>query len=204
MRRLIALVATGLLVAAAAPSAFAGAPTPVDPTTLTTPPNPNFTWTCLAYPSGIECTGVEPSSGVDVNPDPSFSCDGHPILVTYTQMVTQRRSHDTEGRVTRTHVIGTFDEHWRLDGSDGPFLTSRGRWTETFTYAIPGDVTSRTPVFTGTTLAVSAPGQGVIFQNTGRVVYNWDESDVVATAGPQAMIEDFDGAIEAVCAAFGA
>jgi len=57
---------------------------------------------------------------------------------------------------------------------------------------------------TGTTLAVSAPGQGVIFQNTGRVVYNWDESDVVATAGPQAMIEDFDGAIEAVCAAFGA
>ena len=65
-------------------------------------------------------------------------------------------------------------------------------------------MTSRTPVFTGTTLAVSAPGQGVIFQNTGRVVYNWDESEVIATAGPQAMIEDFDGAIDAMCAAFGA
>ena len=204
MRRLIALVATGLLMAAAAPAALGGAPTSVDPSTLTPPPNPNFTWTCLAYPTGIECTGVEPSSGVDVNPDPSFSCDGHPILVTYTQMVTQRRSHDAEGRVTRTHVIGTFDDHLRLDGSDGPLLTGRGRWTETFIYPIPGDVTSRTPVFTGTTLAVSAPGQGVIFQNTGRVVFNWDESEVLALAGPQSMIEDFDGAIEAVCAAFGA
>jgi hypothetical protein len=203
MRRLIALVATGLLVAASAPAALAGAPTPVDPLTLTPPPNPNFTWTCLAYPTGIECTGVEPSSGVDVNPDPSFSCDGHPILVTYTQMVTGRRWHDAEGRVTHSHFVGTFDEHWRLDGSDGPLLTSRGRWTERFTYPIPGDVTSRTPVFTGTTLAVSAPGQGVIFQNTGRVVFNWDESEVLALAGPQAMIEDFDGAIEAVCAAFG-
>jgi hypothetical protein len=36
------------------------------------------------------------------------------------------------------------------------------------------------------------------------VVYNWDESEVLAMAGPQAMIENFDGAIDAMCAAFGA
>jgi hypothetical protein len=204
MRRLLAIVATGLLVAAAAPAAFAAAPTPVDPSTLTPPPNPNFTWSCLRYTTGIQCAGVELESGVDVNPDPSFSCDGHPILVTFTQTLTSRRSHDAEGRVTRNHTVGTFDEQWRLDGSDGPLLTSRGRWTETVAFPIPGDVTSRTITDTGTTLAVSAPGQGVIFQNTGRARSNWDGSEILALAGPQAMIEDFDGAIGAVCAAFAA
>jgi hypothetical protein len=204
MRRLLALLATGLLAVAAAPAALAGGPTPVNPSTLTPPPNPNFAWTCLAYPTGIECVGVEPSSGIDINPDPSFSCDGHPILVAFTQTLTSRRSHDADGRVTRDHVVGTFDEHWRLDGSDGPVLTSRGRWTETVTFPIPGDVQSRTITDTGTTLAVSAAGQGVIFQNTGRVVMNWDQSEILALAGPQAMVEDFDGTIEAVCAAFGA
>ena len=125
-------------------------------------------------------------------------------LATFSQTVTARRSHDAEGRVTRTHLVGTFDELWRLDGTTGPALTSRGRWTETFTYPIPGDVTSRTFTDTGTTLAVSAPGQGVIFQNTGRVVFNSDGSEILALAGHQAMIEDFDGAIAAACTAFGA
>ena len=68
--------------------------------------------------------------------------------------------------MTRNHTVGTFDERWRLEGSD-VVLTSRGRWTLTVDYAVPGVVTSRTNTYTGTTLAVSAPGEGVIFQNTG-------------------------------------
>ena len=90
MRRLIALVATGMLVAAAAPAALAGAPTPVDPTTLTTPRTRTSPGTCLAYLTGVY-TGVFPLTEVDVNPDPSFSCDGHPILVMGTQVLTARR-----------------------------------------------------------------------------------------------------------------
>src|SRR6186713_1249991 len=140
MRRRIALLATSLLMAAA-PAAIAAGPTSVDPSTLTPPPNPNFTWTCLRYPTGIECTGVEPSGAVDASGDPAFSCDGEPILVTFTQLLTSRRSHDADGRVTRNHVVGTFDEQWRLDRTGGPVLTSRGRWTETVTFAIPGDPT---------------------------------------------------------------
>ena len=68
-------------------------------------------------------------------------------------------------------------------------------------YAIPGDVTSRTNTYTGGTLTVSAPGEGIIFQNTGRVRLNWDESEVLASSGPQDMM-DFDAAIAAACAAF--
>ena len=204
MHRSLALVATALVLVAAAPAAIAASPATVDPSTLTPPPNPAYDWTCLQHPEGIDCTGVARQSGTDVNPDPSFSCGGRLILVTYDQTVTARRSHDAIGRVTRNHLVGTFDERWRLEGTTGPLLRSRGRWSETVDYAIPGDITSATITDTGTTLALSAPGQGVIFANTGRAVFSWDGNDVLALAGPQAMLRDFDGAIAAVCAAFGA
>ena len=200
MPRLLAFAAAGLLLLSAAPAALASAPVPVDPSTLTPPPNPNFDWTCKERGSGIVCNGVELGGAVDENADPSFSCDGNPILATFTQTLTARRSHDADGRVTRNHTIGTFDERWRLEGSD-TILTARGRWTLTVDYAIPGDVTSRTNTYTGGTLAVSAPGEGIIFQNTGRVRLNWDESEVLASSGPQDMM-DFDAAIAAACAAF--
>ena len=203
MRRLLPLVATVLLVAGAPGSALAGTPTAVDPATLTPPPNPSYTWDCVRHPQGIDCTGVRVSSAVNQNPDPSFACDGRLILVTFTQTETARRSHDVDGRVTRTHIVGTFDERWRLEGTSGPILTSRGRWTETVAYGIPGDPATRTVTDTGTTLAVSAPGQGVIFHATGRVVFD-AEGEIVALSGPQAMIRDFDGAIDAVCDAFAA
>src|SRR4051812_2544084 len=167
MSRLLGLAAAGLLLLAAAPVASASAPVGVDPSTLTPPPNPDFDWTCVTHGGGIVCDGSAVGGGVDENPDPSFSCDGHPILVTFTQTVTARRSHDSAGRETRNHIVGTFDERWRLEGSD-IVLTSRGRWTETVDFAVPGDVASRTITDTGNTLTVSAPGEGVIFQNVGR------------------------------------
>jgi|1186.fasta_scaffold13044_2 hypothetical protein len=201
MRRLLALAAAGLVVLSAAPAAIAAAPVPVDPSTLTPPPNPNFDWSCLARGGGIVCDGTEVTGAIDDNSDPAFSCDGTPILTTFTQTLTARRSHDAAGRVIRNHTVGTFDERWRLAGSD-VVLTSRGRWSLTVDYAVPGDVTSRTNTYTGGQLTVSAPGEGVIFQNTGRVRLNWDESEVLSVSGHQDMMEDFEGSIAAACAAF--
>src|SRR3954447_5554745 len=119
------------MLGAAAPTALAGGPTAVDPSTLIPPPNPSYDWTCLQHPEGIDCTGVNVQTGADVNPDASFSCNGDLILVTFEQTLTARRSHDADGRVTRNHIVGTFDEHWRLEGTTGPVLRSRGRWSET-------------------------------------------------------------------------
>jgi hypothetical protein len=193
-----------ILLLGLAPGAVASGPTSVDPSTLTPPPNPNFTWSCTATPQRIICTGVEAIGAVDAEIDPAFSCDGVPILDTFTQVVTSVRTHDAAGRVIRNHLVGTFDEIWRLQGTTGPLLTTRGRWTETIAYAEPGRLESRTITDTGTTLAVSAPGIGVIFQGTGRVRMNWDGSEILAISGPQAFVEDFDGAIAAACAAFAA
>jgi hypothetical protein len=200
MRRLLGLVAAGLLLLSAVQVAFAAAPVAVDPSSLTPPPNPDFDWSCVVQGGGIVCDGTALGAGVDVNPDPSFSCRGAPILVTFTQRVTARRSHDSAGLETRNHVVGTFDERWRLAGSE-TVLTSRGRWTQTVDFAVPGDVTTRTYTDTGNTFTVSAPGEGIIFQNVGRTQVNWDESELLAASG-QHDIWDFDASIAAACAAF--
>src|SRR4051794_19871882 len=200
MRRLLGLVAAGLLLLSAAPVASAAAPVAVDPGTLTPPPNPDFDWSCVLQGGGIVCDGTAVGSGVDVNPDPSFSCGGNPILVTFSQTVTARRSHDSGGREIRNHIVGAFDEHWRLEGSD-TVLTSRGRWTQAVDFAVPGDVTTRTITDTGNTFTVSAPGEGVIFQNVGRTKVNWDETELLAASG-QHDIWDFEASIAAACAAF--
>jgi hypothetical protein len=201
MRRHLALFAAVLMLVTVPGAASASGPTTVDPTTLTPPPNPTYTWDCLSGPQGIDCTGVRVSTAVDVNPDPSFSCGERLILVTFRQTEMARRSHDSDGRVTRTHIVGSFDEQWRLEGTSGPTLTSRGRWSEGIRYAVPGDPTSRTITDTGITVAVSAPSEGVIFHTTGRVVFDAD-GNVASLAGPQAFMRDFEGAIQAVCEAF--
>ena len=203
MARTTSLVLGVALVLGLAPGVLAAPPTSVDPGTLIPAPNPNFDWDCTSTSQRILCDGVEVIGAVDAEIDPGFSCDGALIRDTFTQVVTSNRTHDAEGREIRNHLVGTFDETWRLEGTTGPLLTARGRWAVSINFAEPGVVESRITTFTGGQLAVSAPGVGLIFQNTGRVRLNWDESEVLAMSGPQAF-EDFDAAIAAACDAFGA
>src|SRR5262245_33660511 len=116
MRRLLGLAMAGLVLLSAAPATIAAAPVEVDPATLTPPQGGPTEWTCLARGNGIECTGTNRTSGVDVNPDPSFSCGGNLILVTFTQELRVHRSNDADGRVTGVRFVGTFDEVWRVQG----------------------------------------------------------------------------------------
>ena len=199
MLRMLSVAIAGLLLAASAATVAAASPTPVDPASLIPPPNPSFEWTCQSTGQRIDCRGVQVSGDTAL---PAFSCGAHTITIDFVQTVTAHRVHDATGRVLWAMLVGTFDELWTLDGASEPALTSKGRWTQRVDYAVPGVPESRTIVYTGATLAVSAPGQGVIFQNTGRTEMNWDESEVVAISGPHAY--DFDGAIAAACAALGA
>jgi hypothetical protein len=200
MRRFAIAPMLFVIATALAPTAAASSPVAVDPSSLIPPPNPNFDWTCTSNGQRIDCWGVEyfESDGLEGG-DPAFSCDGRQIQIAFTQTVTAHRTHDASGRVLRNHQVGTFDERWTLEGSEGAGLTSRGRWVVDVVYAIPGEPESRTNAYTGMQLAVSAPGVGVIFQNNGRVLTNWDESEVLAISGQQSFYEDFDGAIAAAC-----
>ena len=181
MLRMLSVAIAGLLLAASAATVAAASPTPVDPASLIPPPNPSFEWTCRSTGQRIDCRGVQVSGDTAL---PAFSCGAHTITIDFVQTVTAHRVHDATGRVLWAMLVGTFDELWTLDGASEPALTSKGRWTQRVDYAVPGVRESRTIVYTGATLAVSAPGQGVIFQNTGRTEMNWDESEVVAISGP--------------------
>jgi len=196
---MLSLAIACVLLSASAATVAAASPTPVDPATLTPPANPSFDWTCQSTGQRIDCRGIAVSGETAL---PAFSCGVHTITINFVQTVTAHRVHDATGRVLWNMLVGTFDELWTLDGTTEPALTSKGRWTQRVDYAVPGVPESRTNVYTGITLAVSAPGEGVIFQNTGRTEMNWDESEVVSINGPHAY--DFDGAIDAACAALGA
>lgn len=198
MLRLVPAISAVLLVLALAPVAAAGPPQSVDPGTLTPPPNPTFDWDCVSSDQGITCRGERTFGAVDVS---FFGCEGNPILITFVQSEKVHRFHDEAGRVIRTHIVGTFDETWRLEGSP-IVLTSRGRWSETFRYAVPGDTTTRTHELHGVTLKVSAPGLGVIAHDVGVVKLNWDGSELLALHGPHDFF-DFDAALVPVCKAFG-
>ena len=198
MSRPIAFLLGIVLLIVLVPAASAAPPRPVDPSTLTPPPNPNFDWRCTSNGQRIDCDGVETIVAVEEPIDPSFSCGGQPILTTFTQVVRAHRTHDAQGRVIRNHMVGTFDEVWSLEGSDGT-LNTRGRWSASVDYAVPGDVTSRINTYSGQQVTAWVRGGGVIFQNTGHVVANWDESELLSIHGPQDFYEDFDAAIAAAC-----
>jgi len=201
MARLSGFLGVAVLVLGLAPGAVAASAPSVDPSTLTPPPNPDFSWDCSATAQRILCTGVEVSGAVDA--DVGFSCDGRRILTTFSQVVTSHRTHDAAGRVMRNHLVGTFDEQWRVEGTTNPVVNARGRWVVDMVYAEPGVVESRTVTYLGTTLALTAPGKGVIAQDTGREQFNWDQSEVTAFSGVHTIGGDFSGAIAAACDVLG-
>src|SRR4051812_12846293 len=144
MRRLLGLVAAGLLLLSAAPAAMAAAPVAVDPSTLTPALPPSFDWSCLAVGNGFECVGTEVGGGVDVDLGPDFSCGGVSIHDTFTQTRTMRRSYDAAGRQTGGHLVGSFDHRWRPPRSD-PLLNGRGRGAGGVDLALPGGTPPRPP-----------------------------------------------------------
>jgi hypothetical protein len=197
MRRPTSVIITAvLLLLAVATPATAASPQPVDPATLTPPPNPNFDWNCVSNDQGITCRGDQTFGEIDFS---FFECDGRPVLITFTQTETSHRFHDEAGRVIRTHVVGRFDETWRLEGSP-TVLTSRGRWSETWHYPVPGDATTRSHQIHGATLMISAPGVGLVNHNAGLVRLDLDDSVLIALRGKHTFFETGEAD---VCEAFG-
>jgi hypothetical protein len=82
------LTAILALALALAPAAIAAPPRTVDPSTLTPPLNPDFTWTCFDTGAGPICQGTYDDAWQDE--DIGWDCDGQPIYTTGLW----RRAHD--------------------------------------------------------------------------------------------------------------
>ncbi len=180
---------------------FAGQPVTQ---TLNPPPAPFLT--CMAVGSGTICQGTRTISyGPD---DTGIVCgsgaNAYDIFDagTFTQRVT--RYYDTEGNLTRRED----HEHWSLGQWSNPLSGATVSYTQnnviTDVLAVPGDRTSSTETITGEVIIRAATGAPV-FIATGRQVFNFDESELISSAGRNAFIAAFfEGdttAFDDVCAA---
>jgi hypothetical protein len=115
-----------------------------------------------------------------------------------------------------------FDENDNLTKVTDKDVYSFGQWSnpvtgdvvsytqhneETFLLAIPGDFTSATDTLTGENIYRTPTGQFVL-QAVGRQVFNFDQSQLVSSHGPNAFVAAFyEGdphAFDQICAALAA
>lgn len=112
-----------------------------------------------------------------------------------------------------------FDENDNLTKLRDQDVYSFGQWSnpltgdvvpytqedvETFVLAVPGDFTSATNTITGENIYRAGPGQRVLVA-VGRQVFNWDQSVLFSSHGPNAFVAAFfEGdphAFDQICAA---
>jgi len=180
---------------------FAGQPVTQ---TLNPPPAPDFT--CMAIGSGTICqvnrtisygpddTGIVCGSGA--NAFDIFDAGA------FTQRVV--RYYNTDGNLTRRED----HEHYSLSQWSNPLNGASVSYTQnnviTDVLAVPGDVTSSTETITGENIYRTGTGAPVLI-STGRQVFNFDESELISSAGRNAFVAAFfegdQTAFDDVCAA---
>jgi hypothetical protein len=200
-RRLSVAVLTALAVLGVSPAATAAPARTVDPSTLTPPLNPNFTWTCFDTGKGPICQGTYEDAYE--NEDFGMDCDGQPIDLSGSGVERMTRWHLPDGRATKTEVNLRYRETLRLSTSGGgPVVNVRGSWNRHYDYLVPGDRSMRVLTETGAEWLATAPGHGVVFRDTGLIRWlpgaEYDEVDVIH--GHRDMYSDPAGVQEAVCA----
>jgi len=197
-RTVAATLAAALLILATAAGTSAGRPDSVDPSLMTPPLNPSFTWECWRAGDQIVCDGERITTYEAVEAIP---CEDGWIYATGIARDTLRRIGDADGRALWT--LGTTridDELSRSPAFDGIVGSARGSWSDFYEYAVPGDLSSRIVTRRGVDLIVTIPGQGVVVLDAG--IKSWDiEDNILFAHGPHDLLEDFEGAAVRGCEA---
>lgn len=127
-------------------------------------------------------------------------CDGFTVTLHYDVRRTVTEYYDKSGDLTRVvlniHYVGT----WTNDET-GESISNRG------TRHITEDFVDQTTTETGALRHMTAPGEGIVLHETGRIVYDWngtpddfDDDFIAFIAGPH---QDLEGDLTEVCAALG-
>ena len=193
----VAMLAAALLTLMSAVSASAGRPDGVDPSMMTPPLNPSFTWDCWRAGDQIVCDGERITTYEAVEAIP---CEDGWIYATGIARDTLRRIGDADGRALTT--LGTTridDKLSRSPAFDGIVASARGSWTDYYEYGVPGDLSSRILTRRGLDLVVTIPGQGMVVLDAG--IKAWDiEDNILFIRGPHDLL-DFEGAAAKGCEA---
>jgi len=176
----------------AAMALWPGAGLAGQPVTQTLNPPPAPFLTCMAVGSGTICQGTRTISyGPD---DTGIACGTGASAFdifdagTFTQSVT--RYYDTEGNLTRR----LDHERYTMGEWSNPLSGATVSYTQdniiTDILAVPGDFTSSTETITGEVIIRTGTGAPVLIA-TGRQVFNFDESELISSAGRNAFVAAF-------------
>jgi hypothetical protein len=159
---------------------------------LNPPPPPGAT--CHTTGQGTICQGSFPFS--DVNADIGISCSSFQVLETATAPIRFIVLYNQEGNVTQ----GAF--HVRLGGIlsnsvTGASVPEEAHFTESQTFATPGDFSTMTITITGADFKVTLPGSGLILHDVGKVVFAPDGT-ITFEGGPH---QQLHGEVQKLCAA---
>lgn len=87
----------------------------------------------------------------------------------------------------------------------GLSVKGRASWGRHYTYAVPGEVSNRTLTEVGIWWVLTAPGHGIVLQDTGLVEYETgqDFEEIAVARGIHEAIADGDAAERAICGVLG-
>lgn len=203
-RRAIAVIlAVVCLTMATVGTASAGRPDSVDPALMSPPLNSSFSWECWRVDDRIVCDGERTLTYTALD---AFPCpDGGSVYASGIDQRTMRRIGDVEGKALSTfETVRIEDRVSRSPQFDGIIGRGIGIWTDSYEYVVPGDLSSRIVTRRGADVLVTIPGQGVVLSALDVGIKSWDiEDTILFERGPHALVEDIEGAFEAMCDALG-
>lgn len=195
MPLVLSLTPTGSAAAAERP----GGRSPVDPTTITPPLNPSFTWTCQRVGDKTLCEGERHDAWDALNT--GIPCGGGFIYSTGTDERTLRRWGDAEGRALHTQGHARIRETLSLSPDmSGRTASAIGQFNDRYRYPVPGDIDSRVQTISGIDVRVTVRGSGVVMKDVGVKSFDIDDNLLFAH-GQHDILDGFDEAFAKVCAA---
>jgi hypothetical protein len=159
---------------------------------LNPPPPPGAT--CDTTGQGTICQGSFTFS--DVNADIGVSYGSFQVLESDTATVRFTIFYNQAGNVTQAvfhlRLVGTLS-----NSVTGKSVPEEATFTETDTFATPGDFSTLTRTITGQVVTVTLPGSGLILHDVGRVVFAPDGT-ITFEGGPH---QELHNQVQQLCAA---
>ena len=200
MKRILIGLAALAFALSAPVGVAAGRGDRVDPALMQPPLNASFApFECWRTGTGITCEGHRTLTATGV--ETGLVCDGRPVYTNEVDVRTQRRYGDANGLALKTiqhvDIRGVLGSEPDLSGQN---LTGRGVFQETFEYAVPGDLSTRTDRYTGLDVRVTCPGVGLVVHDVGIKMFDI-EDNLLFAHGPHPVVEDFEAAFAGICPA---
>jgi hypothetical protein len=146
----------------------------------------------LALAPAANATPPEHFSFPEEGSDPHFAqCDGFEIGISSAGTTSVTVFFDAKGVPVRFAIHSNLADTF-TNSESGKVVVNRGVFQEVFTRI--GDTDDFAHTLTGFRFMGTSPGEGVVLQDVGRIVYSGPEEQIVFSAGAHHLLDDGDAA----------